>query len=369
MVKRFWVKKGDMLEAKTLIYNGQGSLAEDTSQDRLLWEAFPPIREIWNFYKRQFGDDLASLSFDGSIEARRRYQQLIVLAKQAALTALVQGGLELDEYNSIDLGFRNPANATLGLSMGEFNSWLAAGMTDLKTMYRAIRFRNEIMWLVNKGGLTSYLGASLGDVERVSQQEGAYGVSLVKLDGNISVGAVAEVRQRIYDQLKKEGKVKKAIPTDVRGAIHTCEFDEAAGNFAWYLKVLQDRIFPPGYDVWSGAAQELYVGDTQDTIVKGSNHMNKTFYFGPNLEAAITKQSALAQGVEGFKHTLLVVGQGAAGLEKSIVRRVAQGVRKSGEVLGELETKVIEDAASVIKYWKEKGFKPNFEPNLMPGFA
>ncbi len=375
MVKKSRVE-GDKLNAQTLIYNGQGALTEDTSQDRLLWEAFPPIREVWNFYKKLFGDDLASVSFDGSIEERRRYQQPVTVAKQAALTALVQGGLKLDEHNSIDLGFRNEVDSSVGLSLGEFNSWLAAGMTNLKTLYRAIRFRNEIMWGVNKGGLSTYLGVTPENLVAACQQEGVKDLALDKLDGNYSVGAVAEVRQRIFERLKKENKVKKMISTDTRGAIHTEEFNEAAGYFAQYLRILQDEIFPPRFDVYSGAAQELYTGFVEDTIQKGEDHMCKRFYFGSNLETAIKKQSALAKGVKGFTHTLLVVGQGAAVLEKSIVRRVAQGVKKSAqaagkgaEALGDLETKVIETVPSVIKYWKEKGFKPNFEPNLAPGFV
>ncbi|MBW2963591.1 hypothetical protein KY306_02345 [Candidatus Woesearchaeota archaeon] len=356
---------------QTIIFNGQGALKEDTTEDRRLYDAFPPIRVLYGQAKALTGIDMPGIAFEGTIEERRRYQQFIVFLKQAALATLVQGGMEVNRRKIIDLGFTNPINAAMGLSSGEYNGWLTANVGNFSALAEIMACRNELMWPINAGGLTTYLGVTREDLEAACKEEGVEDLAILKCDGNYSVGAVQEVRERIYQRLKEEKKVKKAIPTDTRGAIHTQEFEEVAKIFSSFLWDYQENLFTPSIKIFSGAYARPYYPMVGDLIAGGSDHICKTFYFQQNVEKAIKPSFK-----KGVKHTFLVVGQGAAELEKIVGRicvsakkKWAKGVEKGVAAWDGLETKVIEDTRSVINYWKEKGFRPNFELKLEPGFV
>jgi len=120
---------------------------------------------------------------------------------------------------------------------------------------------------------------------------------------------VAEARER----MKIDGNLKKAVPTPVKGAIHTSEFNEAAALLADYLGQNERSIHVPTRPVQctSSPEAEVYGHKIRDLIDGLERHVCDSIYFHQSMERLGKRSSHFT-----------VIGPGAESIGKIIARIV-----------------------------------------------
>lgn len=152
----------------------------------------------------------------------------------------------LEALNRID------ADYTMGHSLGEYSSLVAAGVLKFEDAVKIVRKRGELMTQAfpnGVGSMAAVLGLSYEEVNEICK-EISFGDQLIE-PANINAPGqiVVSGHKALIDKLTKEGKIlgaKRVIPLAVSGPFHSSMMQVIEENFASFIDQFtwNDAQFP-----------------------------------------------------------------------------------------------------------------------------
>lgn len=152
----------------------------------------------------------------------------------------------LEALNRID------ADYTMGHSLGEYSSLVAAGVLKFEDAVKIVRKRGELMTQAfpnGVGSMAAVLGLSYEEVDEICK-EISFGDQLIE-PANINAPGqiVVSGHKALIDKLTKEGKIlgaKRVIPLAVSGPFHSSMMQVIEENFASFIDQFtwNDAQFP-----------------------------------------------------------------------------------------------------------------------------
>lgn len=152
----------------------------------------------------------------------------------------------LEALNRID------ADYTMGHSLGEYSSLVAAGVLKFEDAVKIVRKRGELMTQAfpnGVGSMAAVLGLSYEEVDEICK-EISFGDQLIE-PANINAPGqiVVSGHKALIDKLTKEGKslgAKRVIPLAVSGPFHSSMMQVIEENFASFIDQFtwNDAQFP-----------------------------------------------------------------------------------------------------------------------------
>ncbi|MBI3098404.1 MAG: ACP S-malonyltransferase [Planctomycetes bacterium] len=205
------------MPSRAILFPGQG--AQTVGMGRDLAERFPRARAVFDRANAALGFDLAQTCFDGPPETLNRTdvaQPAILVASIAALEAL-------GERTGVD---RIEADATAGLSLGEYTALVYAESLRFEDAVRLVRLRGEAMQADcdrQPSAMASVLMLDREKVEEACRRAAETGVVVTANllgPGNIVIsGATAAVEKA--GTIARELGARRVIPLKVAGAFHS----------------------------------------------------------------------------------------------------------------------------------------------------
>lgn len=279
------------------LFPGQGS--QVVGMGRALFEASPSCRARFAEAERLTGAPLATLCFEGPIEAltETRHAQLALLTVGCALAeALAEAG-------------HAPAFAA-GHSLGEYPALVAAGALDFADAVKLVDARGRLMAEARTGTMAAVLGlgaealreaaAGIPDVWVANDNAPEQAVLSGAPEGVARAGAAA-----------KAAGAKRVLPLAVSGAFHSPLMAEAARAFEHALAGVSFRA--PRAAVYSDASARPYA----DAAEVGPG-------LGAQLTAPVRFREILEALAEARPTAFLELGPGK--VLTNLARRQAPGI-------------------------------------------
>jgi len=193
------------------LFAGQGAQSVGMGKD--LAATFPTAQALFDQANQVLGYDLASICFEGpesALTQTENAQPGIYLVSWVALRLLQERVPNLR------------ADATAGLSLGEFTALAAAGAMSFEDGLMITRLRGRFMQEAcdaTRGGMAAVIGLEEGPCREVCE---ATGVTLANLNcpGQIVISGDLDRIPAAVEAAKAKG-AKKAIPLTVAGAYHS----------------------------------------------------------------------------------------------------------------------------------------------------
>jgi [acyl-carrier-protein] S-malonyltransferase len=193
------------------LFAGQGAQSVGMGKD--LAEAFPTARALFDQARAVLGYDLPAICFEGpeaALTQTENAQPGIFLVSWVAMRLLQERVPSLQ------------ADATAGLSLGEFTALAAAGAMSFEEGLTVTRLRGRFMQEAceaTQGGMAAVIGLDEGPCREVCE---ATGVTLANLNcpGQIVISGASARIPAAVEAAKARG-AKKAIPLAVAGAYHS----------------------------------------------------------------------------------------------------------------------------------------------------
>lgn len=193
------------------VFAGQGAQAVGMGKD--LAAAFPKARELFERASAILGFDLAKVCFEGPAEELNRTDRC-----QPALLVHGIACLEVAKQK----GFPE-ADATAGLSLGEYTAHVYAGSLTFEDGVRLLQKRGAFMQEAcdsTPSGMISILGLDREKVAQAVEGQGDVGIANLNAPGQIVISGEAKALERAAAKAKELG-AKRAIPLKVAGAYHS----------------------------------------------------------------------------------------------------------------------------------------------------
>ena len=206
------------------LFPGQGS--QSVGMGRGLYDAFPPVRAVYEEASTILGYDAAQLCFEGPVERlnlTEHTQPALLVSSAAALKALEPAGL-------------SPL-AVAGHSLGEYSAVFAAGGLSFRDAVALVQKRGRYMAEAvppGTGLVAALLGLSAEVVKAVCQEASSVGVVAAanfNSPGQVVIAGEKVAVERAIDIAKSKG-CKKAIPLPVSVPVHTPLMQGAADRLA-----------------------------------------------------------------------------------------------------------------------------------------
>lgn len=205
------------------LFPGQG--AQSVGMGKEVYESFPTAAEVFERANEIVGYDLRRHCFEGPEEKLNTtaISQPAIFAVSAAILAVLHEGAA-----------RMPkADATAGLSLGEYTALYASGAIGFEDGLRVVQKRGEAMQAASEatdGGMVSIIGLDEAKVtELCSEARGDDVLEAVNFNcpGQIVVSGGTDACRRAEELAAKYGAIK-AIRLAVAGAFHTGMMSTAA---------------------------------------------------------------------------------------------------------------------------------------------
>jgi [acyl-carrier-protein] S-malonyltransferase len=191
----------------------------------------PAARQLFDRAADILGYDLAEVCFQGPAEKLNS-----TVHSQPALFVCALAALEKLRHERPQVV--DACAATAGLSLGEYDALVFAGVMDFETGLRVVRERAEAMQVASDAtpsGMVSVLGLDLETLEQLCsdcREEGeVLQVANMLCRGNIAVSGHRAACERIIESAPGAGAMR-AIPLPVAGAFHTSIMDSAVPRVA-----------------------------------------------------------------------------------------------------------------------------------------
>jgi [acyl-carrier-protein] S-malonyltransferase len=206
------------------VFPGQGS--QSVGMGKLLYDAYPSIRSVYEEASSVLGYDVAALCFTGPAERLNLTeftQPALLVSSMAAFTLLEPAGIK-------------PV-AVAGHSLGEYSALVAAGGLGFRDAVGLVQKRGRYMSEAVAPG-TGLVAALLGltaevvrDVCRLASSAGVVAAANFNSPGQVVIAGEKAAVERAIELGKAQG-CKKAIPLPVSVPVHTPLMQQAADRLA-----------------------------------------------------------------------------------------------------------------------------------------
>ncbi len=199
------------------LFPGQG--AQSVGMGKVLYDSLPAAKEYFERANGVLGYDLASICFEGpseKLDSTVHSQPALFVTSIAALAKL------RDQSPDVLLS----AEATAGLSLGEYTAMVFAGVMEFEDALKVVQVRGEAMQAASDAvpsGMVSILGLDQDVVEKIcddAREDGILQIANLLCPGNIVVSGTNDACERAAEIAEKSGAMK-VIPLAVAGAFHT----------------------------------------------------------------------------------------------------------------------------------------------------
>ncbi|MEM8487370.1 MAG: ACP S-malonyltransferase [Bacteroidota bacterium] len=295
------------------IFPGQGSQYVGMGSD--IYEAFAPVREIYEQANDILGFDIQKLSFEGPAEQldKTRFTQPALLTHSIAC---------LEAFKSITDNQIKPAYAA-GHSLGEYSALVASGVLSFETALRLVQRRGELMGTFGRGKMMAFRA----DLETVRPFADNYycGIGGCNLPEQTVVGGTEEDLAAMAEYAATLGH--RGIPLNTEGAFHT------------YLMVTAAEAFRPDLDAatFNAPACKVMSNYTGDYHTDNTDSIKSALFFqlfNP-VKWIWSIERAINDGVDFIIEFGGGIGKGEGPAEKrpnlqSITKRAYKGLDKTG---------------------------------------
>ncbi|MBX3320475.1 MAG: ACP S-malonyltransferase [Nitrospira sp.] len=206
------------------VFPGQGS--QSVGMGKLLYDAYPSVRSVYEEASSVLGYDVAALCFTGPAERLNLTeftQPALLVSSMAAFTLLEPSGIK-------------PV-AVAGHSLGEYSALVAAGGLGFRDAVGLVQKRGRYMSEAVAPG-TGLVAALLGltaevvrDVCRLASSAGVVAAANFNSPGQVVIAGEKAAVERAIELAKAQG-CKKAIPLPVSVPVHTPLMQQAADRLA-----------------------------------------------------------------------------------------------------------------------------------------
>ena len=212
-----------------------------------LVDTLPAAKEYFEQANAVLGYDLASICFEGpaeKLDSTVHSQPALFVTSIAALAQL------RDQSPDVLLS----AEATAGLSLGEYTAMVFAGVMEFEDALKVVQVRGEAMQAASDAvpsGMVSILGLEEQVVQEIcdeAREDGILQIANFLCPGNIVVSGTNDACERAAELGAKRGAMK-VIPLAVAGAFHTEIMRPAVEKLAAALAGV--TLFPPKIPVIS----------------------------------------------------------------------------------------------------------------------
>ncbi len=199
------------------LFPGQG--AQTVGMGKSLYDSLPAAKQYFDQANEILGYDLASVCFEGpseKLDSTVHSQPALFVTSIAALAQL------RDQSPDVLLS----AEATAGLSLGEYTAMVFAGVMEFEDALKVVQVRGEAMQAASDAmpsGMVSILGLEQDAVEKICDEargDGVLQIANLLCPGNIVVSGTNDACERAAEIAEKSGAMK-VIPLAVAGAFHT----------------------------------------------------------------------------------------------------------------------------------------------------
>ena len=222
---------GDRMVEIAYIFPGQGAQFVGMGKD--LYDNFPAAREVFDKANSVLKIDIKKLCFEGpqgELSTAANSQPAILTTSIAALRA----------YESSPLAGQYTPKFSMGLSLGEYTSLVAAGTMSFEDALVLVKKRGEFMEEAsrkNPGKMACVLGMELKAVEDLCKGIGCE-IANLNCPGQVVVSGKTN-NVELFSSLAKDKGAKRVLMLDVSGPFHSSFMTTARDKLKDYIDKVQ----------------------------------------------------------------------------------------------------------------------------------
>ena len=310
---------GNRMVEVAYIFPGQGAQSVGMGKD--LYDNFPAAKEVFDKANSILKVDVKKLCFEGpqeELSTTANSQPAILTTSIAALRA----------YESSPFASQYTPKFSMGLSLGEYTSLVAAGAISFEDALVLVRKRGEFMEEAarkNPGKMACVLGMDLKAVEDLCKGIGCE-IANLNCPGQIVVSGKTN-NIELFASLAKDKGAKRVLMLDVSGPFHSSLMTIARDKLKDYIDKVQFSPLKLSFISNVDAMIQTDTAKIKDNLIKQVN--SKTLW----------EESVKLAAQSGVK-TFLEIGPGQ--VLKGLLKKIDPKLEvKNFGVIGDLQAATV----------------------------